>query len=88
MQTLPGTLSHNRAVAGTSMAKLQLVPAGIVSSNFKDVPEVIMDHGRPSLWNGYNHPGHGLFLPGGPQCQRTILGMFNLLVQMYYRIIE
>lgn len=79
---LPGILGHDSSVAGISMAKFQLVPTGMLSSNAKDVPEVRMDHGLSSQQNGYNRPGHGSFLLGGPQCQRTVLGMFNLLVQM------
>lgn len=72
MLVLPGVLSHpDGSVAGTSMAKVQLVPSGMLSGSALGLPVVDTDHGLPCWQNRYNHPG-----------QSIVLGIFNKPVQM------
>lgn len=71
MLRLPGVLSHpDGSLAGTSMAKVQLVPSGMLSSNALDFSVVDMDHGLPCWQNRYNHPG-------GPHCPRDVPHLGN-----------
>lgn len=78
MLMLPGVLSHpDGSVAGTSMARIQLVPSGMLSSNALYFSVVDMDHGLPvgriGITTLVDLTVRGMFL---------ILGIFNKPVQM------